>query len=107
MNERANMPWSEQFRVVGKEWNELDKAASLLEETKTLVLSQKIAQLGDMPHNKAERIVKSSNEWMDYVTKLVEARSAANLKRVQMDYLRMKFQEWSSENATRRAEMRL
>ncbi|RYY67690.1 MAG: hypothetical protein EOO12_00090 [Chitinophagaceae bacterium] len=103
----SNLPWSEQFRIVAKEWVDLDKAATMLEETKTLVLSQKIKAQGDIPHNRAEAEVKASPEWHDYVTRLVEARSAANLKKVQMEYLRMKFQEWSSENASRRAEMRL
>lgn len=103
----ANSTWSEQFRVVAKEWVSLDRAATLLEETKTLVLSQRIKALGDMAHNKAEAEVKASDEWLDHVTRMVEARSGANLKKVQMEYLRMKFQEWNSENANRRAEMKL
>jgi hypothetical protein len=107
MNAMSNQPWSEQFRMVAKEWVELDKAATLLEETKSLVLSQKIKAMGDMPHNRAEAQVKASPEWHDHVTKLVEARSAANLKKVQMEYLRMKFSEWQSDNANKRAEMRL
>lgn len=107
MNAKANIPWSEQFRVVALQWADLEKAASLLEETKTLVLSQRIKMLGDMPHNRAEAEVKASPEWHDHITKIVEARSAANVKKMQLEYLRMKFQEWSSENANRRAEMRL
>jgi len=107
MNERANMPFSEQFRIVAKEWVDLDNAATMLEETKSAVLSQRMAALGDIPVSHAERSVKSSPEWLDFVRKMVDARSAANLKKVQMEYLRMKFSEWQSENATRRAEMRL
>jgi len=107
VNAIQNLPWSEQFRIVAKEWVDLDKAATMLEETKSLVLSQKIKAQGDIAHNRAEAEVKASPEWLDYITRLVEARSAANLKKVQMEYLRMKFQEWSSENASRRAEMRL
>jgi hypothetical protein len=103
----SNQAWSEQFRIVAKDWVELDKAATMLEETKSLVLSQKIKAQGDIAHNKAEAIVKASAEWFDYVTRTVEARSAANLKKVQMEYLKMRFQEWNSENATRRAEMRV
>lgn len=107
MNPQSNLPWSEQFRIVAKEWVELDKAATMLEETKSAVLSQKMAALGDVPVSHAERTVKSSPEWADFISRMVDARSAANLKKVQMEYLRMKFQEWSSENASRRAEMRL
>jgi hypothetical protein len=107
MTVHANLPFSEQFRIVAKEWVDLDKAATMLEETKSLVLSQKKAALGDIADNKAEKLVKASPEWMDYVTRTVDARSAANLKKVQMEYLRMRFSEWQSENANRRAEMRL
>lgn len=107
MTPNSNLPWSEQFRIVAKEWVELDKAATMLEETKSAVLSQKMTALGDVPVSHAERTVKSSPEWQDFITRMVDARSAANLKKVQMEYLRMKFQEWSSENASRRAEMRL
>lgn len=107
MNDLANTPWSEQFRVVAKQWVELDEAASLLEETKSAVLAQKMNALGDVPVSHAERTVKSSAEWQDYIEKMVRSRTAANLKKVQMEYLRMKFSEWQSDNANKRAEMRL
>lgn len=107
MTDHSNMPWSEQFRVVAKQWVELDEAASLLEETKSAVLSQKMNALGDIPVSHAERTVKASDEWRDYIEKSVRARTAANLKKVQMEFLRMKFSEWQSDNANKRAEMRL
>lgn len=107
MNAQANLPWSEQYRIVAKEWVELDRAASMLEETKSAVLSQRMAALGDIPVSHAERTVKSSDEWQDFIKSMVDARSQANLKKVQMEYLRMKFMEWNSVNATRRAEMKL
>lgn len=107
MGAPSNLPWSEQFRIVAREWVELDKAATMLEETKSAVLSQRMAAHGDIPVNRAEREVKSSPEWQDYIKAMVDARSQANLKKVQLEYLRMKFQEWSSENANRRAEMRI
>ena len=49
-----DQPLSEQFRVVAKRWVDLDAAANLLEETKSAVLAQKMAELGDMPVSKAE-----------------------------------------------------
>ena len=107
MNERANLPWSEQYRVVAKEWVTLDGAARLLEESKSAVQSQMMKRLGDVPAAHAERDVKASPDWHDYISKMVEARTQANLKKVQMKYLDMKFMEWNSENATRRAEMKL
>jgi len=101
------MPWSEQFRVVAKDWVTLDGAARLLEESKTAVLSQMMKAEGDKPAAHAERDVKASPEWRDYIAKMTEARTQANLKKVQMKYLDMKFMEWNSENANRRAEARL
>jgi hypothetical protein len=107
LNDHSNMPWSEQFRVAAKAWVELDKAATMLEETKKLVFAQKVKAQGDMPVNRAENAVLATPEWHDYVSRIVDARSAANLKKVQMEYLRMRFMEWNSENANRRAEMKL
>lgn len=107
MTVQSNLPWAEQYRIVAKEWVDLDSAASILEETKTSVLAQRMNALGDMPVSHAEREVKASSEWHDFIEKMVNARSAANRKKVQLEYIRMKFMEWNSENATKRAEMKL
>lgn len=103
----SNAPLSEQFRITAKEWVEADAAASLLEETKSAILSQRMAALGDMPVSHAERAVKSSPEWQEHVTTIVEARKKANLLKLKMGYLRMKFSENQSYEATKRAEMKL
>lgn len=103
----SNLPLSEQFRIIAKKWVEADSAASILEETKSAVLSQRMAALGDMPVSKAEMTVKASPEWSDHVTAMVKAREHASLLKVQLEYIRMKFSEWQSAEATRRAEMRL
>lgn len=103
----SNLPLSEQFRIIAKKWVEADSAASILEETKSAVLSQRMAALGDMPVSKAEMTVKASPEWSDHVTEMVKAREQASLLKVQLEYIRMKFSEWQSAEATRRAEMRL
>jgi hypothetical protein len=100
-------PLSEQFRLVAKEWVELDGAARLLEECKTATLSTMMKRLGDMPAAHAERDVKASTEWRDYLEKMVKTRTAANLKRVQMKYIDMKQQEWTSAEANARSERRL
>lgn len=103
----SQLAWSEQFRIVAKEFVELDKAATMLEEMKSAVLSQKMKALGDIPVSHAEREVRASPEWQDYITRLIDARAQANTKKFHLEYIRMKFQEWSSENANKRAEMRL
>lgn len=103
----SNLPISEQFRLVAKEWVEADSAARLLEETKTAVLAQYMKRLGDKPAAHAERDVKSSSEWAEFLDKMVRARTAANLKKVQLEYIRMQFSEAQSYEATKRAEMKL
>lgn len=107
MNQQTNQPPSEQYRLAAKQWVEADSAARMLEETKTAVLSQRMKALGDMPAAHAEREVKASEEWADFIKSMVEARTSANLAKARMEWTRMKFMEWNSQNATRRAEMRL
>ena len=107
MNAVPNLPWSEQFRIVAKQWCDADSAASLLEDTKSAVLAERMQAHADKPVNKAEQLVKSSVEWRSHVEKTVAARRASNLLKVQMEYLRMKFNEWQSAEASKRAEMRL
>lgn len=103
----ANLPWSEQFRIVAKQWVDADAAASILEDTKSAILSEHMQALGDMPVSKAEAIVKASPDWRLHIEKMVDARRASNRLKVQMEYLRMKFSEWQSHEATKRTEARL
>jgi hypothetical protein len=103
----SNRPLSEQFRIIAKKWVDADGAASMLEETKSAVLSKMMVDLGDMPVSKAEMQVKASEAWRNHITQMVEARSQASLLKVQMEYIRMKFHEWQSHAANRRAEMKL
>lgn len=98
---------SEQFRLAAKEWVDADAAASLLEETKSAYLAQMMAKLGDVPVSHAEREVKSSEEWAKYVSTMVESRRTANLAKVKMEWIRMRFSEQQSSEATARAEMKL
>jgi|TARA_R110000868_G_scaffold6991_2_gene38475 hypothetical protein len=100
-------PLSEQFRIVAKQWVDADSAANLLEETKSAYLARLMAGQGDMPVSRAEMNVKASDNWMEHITKMVTARERASLLKVQLEYLRMRFNEWQSDTATRRAEMRL
>lgn len=103
----SNLPLSEVYRVTAKEWVEADAAANLLEETKSAVLSQHMKALGDMPVSKAELMVKSTADWEQFLTNMVEARKHANLLKVKLEWIRMRFSEWQSAEASKRAEMRL
>lgn len=103
----SNQPLSEQYRLVAKAWVEADGAARMLEEAKTAVLAQWVKGHGDMAVNAAEREVKSSPQWEEYIGKMVEARTKANLKKVQLEFIRMRSSEHQSMEASKRAEMRL
>lgn len=98
---------SEEFRLVAKEWVEADAAARLLEETKTAVLSRMMADQGDMPVSRAELNVKASTEWASFIEEMVGARTRSNLLKVKLEWVRMKFSEKQSAEATARHEMSL
>jgi hypothetical protein len=103
----SNEHLSEQFRLAAKEWVEADASASLLEETKSAVLSQHMQKLGDMAVSKAEMQVKASPEWTNFIGDMVAARKQANLLKVKLEWLRMRHREWISADANQRAEMKL
>lgn len=103
----TDRPISEEYRIVAKKWVDADAAANLLEETKSAVLSQQMAELGDMPVSRAEMQVKASGQWHQHIEAMVEARKQANTLKCQLEYIRMKFSERQSEEATARAERKL
>lgn len=104
---RNDMPVSEQYRLTARDWVEMDAAARMLEEGKATYLAQRMAALGDIPVSKAEREVKSSPEWADYIKKMVNAKTAANRQRVELDFLKMRHMERTSEEANARSERKL
>jgi hypothetical protein len=103
----SNLPWSEQYRIVAKQWVDADAAATILEDTKSAVMAERMLALGEMAINKSEALVKASPEWRRHIESIVNARRAANKLKVQLEYLRMKFSEWQSHEATKRTEARL
>ena len=110
-DDSSNLTYSERFRIVAKQWVDADAAATLLEDTKSAFLSSRIQDLireePGIALNRAEAAVKSSDYWKEWVTEMIEARKRANLLKVQLEYLRMKFTEWNSHEASKRAEMKL
>lgn len=102
----SNEPWSDQWRRQALRANELDAAATILEESKTAILAQRKAALGDIPDNKAEKIVKASPSWEDYIKKMVNARTAANEAKIETEWLRMKYYENASDRADERTVAR-
>ena len=103
----SNEPYSEQYRLKGLEWCDLDAAARMLAEGKTTYLAQRMAALGDMPVSKAEAIVKASDDWADYIKKMVRAKTLANKAKIELEFIDMQYWERSGSEATRRTEMRM
>jgi len=93
--------------LLGNEWVDADGAARMLEETKTAVLSKMKLDLGDIADNKAEKQVRASKKWGDFIAAMVNARTLANRKKNDLKYIEMKSFEWQSLNANARSERRL
>jgi len=100
-------PISEQWANAAKAWVDAEAAASLLEETKSAVLSQMMMQSTEKTVAAKEMSVKAGDAWRDHVEKMVTARRAANLAKVKKEFLWLKFSEWQSKEANHRAEMKL
>jgi hypothetical protein len=107
----SNLPLYEQYRIAGLEWTDAEAAASLLEDLKSSFLAEMMGNLMDtepkLAVNRAEQTVKASQEWQDHVTSIVEARKVANRCKVQLEYLRMRHQEYLSTEANNRLEAKL
>ena len=107
---KAEQPISELFRLAGLEHADLNAAASLKEELRTATLARWKQEVvmqsgGSMPDNKAERIVKSSDRWVEYNQDMVETRRLADRAKVQMKYYDIVHWERQSRDATARKEM--
>lgn len=97
----------EEWKIAADRWADLDSAARLLEETKSAVMSKWMLELGEVPVSKAEKDVKASDRWFEYVERVVKARTAAEKAKIEMRYADMKLWEQRSYEATARTEARL
>ena len=100
-------PWSEIVYEKHCDWVDRDGAARMLEETKTLVFSQRCSALGDGPINRAEQNIKASPDWYEHVVKIVEARTVANKAKADLELARTQKDEFFNNEANHRAEARL
>jgi hypothetical protein len=97
---------SRELAEIATAFVDAEKAATLLEELKTATLSQmmakRMAENPDGPVNRVEMTVKASEEWREYITKMVEARRAANLLKLRIKYVEMRSREHQSDQANER-----
>ena len=98
----------EQWRVAANLWVEADDLAREFEEKKPIYLAEQInIRCG---HNEklsnigAERQVKASSEYQEFIAQMVNAKTEANRLRVQEKYLEMKHRKWLVLNARQRRE---
>jgi len=102
-----NQTTAEIFLEAAERWVDAEAAAKLLEETKTAKLAEMKAAYGDIPDSHAERKVKASRGWQEWIESMCNARKAANRAKVNMKYREMKHFQAQGSDATRRAEMRM
>jgi hypothetical protein len=104
-------PLSERYRIAANAWTEADHEARRLEELKSsrfeTMKTKLILSEGPTPENKLERIVKSSQEWEDYIIEMVTAKTRANILRIAVKEIEMMERETQDRNQTIRAEMRM
>ena len=106
-----NRPISQIYAEIGAQWADADAKATILEDTKSAFLSQKImehqARDSSLAYNKAEAFVKASLEWTDRISETIEARREANHLRVKMESLKMAHSEYISHDANERVVAKL
>src|SRR3954471_1901502 len=96
LDPQDNLAWSEKYRLAGEDWAGKEAAAQILEDLKSATMAQWQTELGDIPVNRAEQLVKSSARWQKYIADTVEARRAANRAKVYKEFIKMKAMEQHS-----------
>lgn len=101
INERAIC---ENYRLAAKEWVRLDHIARDLEDQKSCELEARKCALIDaataedkMTDTKAERLVKASPEWRNYVRAVTQAKTDAQMARERMNHINKL--QWAITNA--------
>lgn len=104
-------PISEVYRLASLRYLDKRKAFRLLDETKTshleLLKSKHILSDPKMSETKAERLVKSSPEWREYLVALVAAEHDFERARQGLIVVKMRFDEWVQSSAHARQEYRM
>ena len=84
---------AEQFRTQGLKWVQSDERARKLKELKDHELAKRMKARGDIAVAAAKRDVEATQEWADFLTEMVQARTQANRELIEVEYLHMKFFE--------------
>jgi hypothetical protein len=102
-----DQPIAERYRLIGEEWADADAAYYMLDTSRTAVLAQIVAQSKEASFQRAESNARASAEYREHIQKTTDAKRKANLLRVRMEYLKMRFALWNSSDANQRAERKM
>jgi|TARA_R110001606_G_scaffold396461_1_gene570623 hypothetical protein len=86
---------------------QLDGEARMLEKFEKILLSELVNQANESSIAKAEHFARRHNTYKDHVTKMVLARTDANVAKAEWEAIQMKFESWRTLESTKRAEMNL
>lgn len=104
-------PISELYRLAATEYVQAERKAREFEEGKGIVLSEMINKLCEVDEKlsqaKAERTAKGSADYKKYIRRMHDARTEANLRKVDVEVLRMQHGEFLMFSAAARDERRL
>lgn len=104
-------PLSEKYRLAASDYVKAEARARELEEGKSVFLSQAISALCLEDHKlsvaKAEREAKSSQTYKDYLRRMHDARTEANMRKIDCEVLKMSHTEQTMIQAAARDERRL
>jgi hypothetical protein len=96
-----------QLCAAGEAWADHEAAASLLEETRKVVLAELKNQSAAKSDAAAETLALADPAYRLHVTNMVNARRDANVAKVRYVSLQMLVELRRSQESTRRAEMKL
>lgn len=100
----SNAPLSEQIYRAGLEYADALKIAHMAEEMKTAWIAQQASGYPDLSNAAAERAVKASPEYEQYIKDMVGARHVANRRKAHLEALRAKVSEQISMDANHRLQ---
>ena len=94
----------------GETWSDLDAAATLLEETKKVILADLKRIIvteysGTLSDAAATTIALQGKKYKDHIKLMVQARQEANRAKVQYYGMQTYVELYRTEQSTRRAEM--
>ncbi|MGI9449348.1 MAG: hypothetical protein ACR2QH_01625 [Geminicoccaceae bacterium] len=97
---------AEGFRLQGVAWAQADGEARRLEKLEKIIFSE-IVNRSEGSVAACEHAARATNAYKDHCAEMVSARTKANVLKAELDALTMAFEKWRTQQATRRAEMKL